>query len=285
MDAAERSDEMSREARLVPLFNGGAYGPGDTVDGVLVLREPMERLRTLTGYLRYTDRSPHYAGGAMQSPAVQLHSGPAEVGQEIPFELRMPDDAYPNWQEPSTSSFGSLSWSLVLEADIAADLDTTTTHALPVDTNGRAWTGPAPLGEERVKRQVKSFDVEVIPDRWSLRRGEEVTVRVHIGKPKAERPMLEIGVLCQAFYDVEETVRTSDDTDYRRNTKYVYMFEEWFPFDPSLPEQSFTTRVPEDAPFSYHGSAFGFKWMAIAREKRRWYQSDAGHVATLEILP
>jgi hypothetical protein len=25
--------------------------------------------------------------------------------------------------------------------------------------------------------------------------------------------------------------------------------------------------------------------MAIAREKRRWYQSDAGHVATLEVLP
>jgi hypothetical protein len=275
---------MSTEARLVPLFSGGPYGPGDTVEGVLVLREPMDGLRALSGYLRYTDRSPHFAGGAMQSPAVRLHSGPIDLGQKIPFELRMPDDAYPNWQEESTS-FGSLSWSLVLEADIAAGLDTTTTHAVPVDTNGRMWTGPAPLDEERVKRQVKDFDVEVIPDRWSLRRGEEITVTVRIGKPKAERPKLEVGFFCNAVYDVEEAVRTSDDTDYRRRTKLASMFEEWFRFDPSLPEQSFTTRVPEDAPFSYDGSAFGFKWMAMAREKRRWFQSDAAHVATLEVLP
>jgi hypothetical protein len=208
-----------------------------------------------------------------------------EQGQEIPFALRLPDDAYPNWEAPSTEEFGKLSWSLVIEADIAAGLDTTSTHAVPVDTNGRAWIGPAPLGEEKVKRQVKNFDVEVIPDRWSLRRGDEVTVQVRIGKPKAYRPKLEVGVLCNAFYDVEEAVRTSDDTDYRRRTKYVTMFEEWPAFDPSLPEQSFTVRVPEDAPFTYRGSAFGFAWMALAREKRRWYQSDAGHVATLEVLP
>jgi hypothetical protein len=276
---------MAREAILVPRFRGGPYGPGDTVEGVLVASEPIDRVRTLSGYLRYTDRSPSYAGGGMQSPSVNLHQGPVEHGQEVPFSLRLPDDAYPNWQEPSTERFGTLSWSLVIEANIAAGLDTTTTHAIPIDTNGRAWTGPAPRGEEQVKRMVKNWDVEVIPDRWALRRGEDVTVQVRIGKPKAERPKLEVGVICQAFYDVEEAVRTSDDTDYRRTTKYVYMFEEWPAFDPSLPEQSFTVRVPEDAPFSYHGSAFGFKWMAIAREKRRWYQSDAAHAATLEVMP
>jgi hypothetical protein len=56
---------VQREARLVPRFSGGPYGPGDTVEGVLVPREPMERVRTLNGYLRYTDRSPNFAGGAM----------------------------------------------------------------------------------------------------------------------------------------------------------------------------------------------------------------------------
>lgn len=276
---------MTRDARLVPRFTNGGYGPGDTVEGVLVPREPIDRVRALSACLRYADRSPSFAGAAIETAAEPLHSGPVELGREIPFSLPLPDDAYPNWQEPSTERFGSLSWSLVLKADIAAGLDTTTTHAIPLDTNGRAWTGPAPSGEERVKRQVKSFDVEVIPDRWALRRGEEATVEVRIGKPKADRPKLEVGFLCQAFYDVEETVRRSDDTDRRRVTKRATLFEEWPAFDPSLPEQSFTVRIPADAPFSYRGSAFSISWMALAREKRRWFQSDAGHVATLEVLP
>jgi hypothetical protein len=86
--------------------------------------------------------------------------------------------------------------------------------------------------------------VEVIPDRWSLRRGEEVTVTVRIGKPRAERPKLEVGFFCNAFYDVEEAVRSSDDTDYRRRTKLASMFEERPRIDPSLPEQSFTVPRP-----------------------------------------
>jgi hypothetical protein len=44
-------------------------------------------------------------------------------------------------------------------------------------------------------------------------------------------------------------------------------------------------RIPEDAPFTYRGTAFGFNWSALAREKRRWYQSDAGRVAILEVMP
>jgi hypothetical protein len=63
------------------------------------------------------------------------------------------------------------------------------------------------------------------------------------------------------------------------------IFDEWPPLDPSLPEQSFTVRVPADAPFSYDGRAFGFLWMAIAREKRRWFQSDAGRIAYLQVMP
>jgi hypothetical protein len=146
--------------------------------------------------------------------------------------------------------------------------------------------GPAPLGEQKVKRYVDNWDVEVIPDRWALRRGEDVTVEVRIGRPKADRPNLEVGVLCQAFYDVETSSTSSGgDTDYRRQTNHVDLFEEWLPFDPSLAQQTFTVRVPEDAPFTYRGTAFGFVWMALAREKRRWYQSDAGRVATLEVMP
>ena len=47
------------------------------------------------------------------------------------------------------------------------------------------------------------------------------------------------------------------------------MFEEWPPFDPSAATQILTVRVPDDAPFTYPGKAFGFTWSAVAREKRR----------------
>jgi hypothetical protein len=275
---------MRREATLVPRFSGGPYGPGDTVEGVLVSRDPMERVRTLTGQLRYLDRSPSFSGAATHDTGAVLHEGPVDMGQEIPFALRIPADGYPNWEQPSTAKKGTLSWALVIEANIAAGLDTTTTHAVPVDTNGRTWTGPASLGEQRVKRLVDDWDVEVTPDRWALRRGEEVTVSVRIGKPKADRPKLEVGVFCQAFYDVE-TKSTASDSHYRRERRWVTLFEERPPFDTSLPEQTFTARVPDDAPFTYRGKAFGFVWMALAREKRRFYQSDAGRSAYLEVMP
>jgi hypothetical protein len=276
---------VRREATLVPRFDGGPYGPGDPVEGVLIAREPLDRARTLTAELRFVDRSPSFAGATTYGPVVSIHEGPVAVGQEIPFALQIPDGAYPSWSEQSTAKIGALAWALVIQADIEAGLDTTTTHDIPVDTSGRSWTGPAPLGEQKVKRYVDNWDVEVTPDPWVLRRGEEVTVRVRIGKPRADRPKLEVGVLCQAFYDVETKSTTSGDTDYGRETRYLDLFEEWPQFDPSLPEQSFAVRVPEDAPFTYRGGAFGFSWSALAREKRRWFQSDAGRIAVLEVMP
>jgi hypothetical protein len=275
---------VRREATLVPRFAGGPYGPGDTVEGVLVPREPMEKLRALSAELSYVDRSPSFSGAVPNGAAVTIHDGPLAMGQEVPFALQIPSDAYPNWDEPATEKMGELKWSIVIQADIEKGLDTTTTHSIPVDTQGRTWTGPAPSGEQKLKSQVDDWDVEVIPDRWTLRRGEELSVEVRIGKPKADRAKLEVGVMCQMFYDVE-TQSTASDRSYRRTRNWVKMFEEWPPFDPSLPRQTFTVRTPEDAPFTYRGKAFGFAWSALAREKRRWYQSDAGRVAVLEVLP
>ena len=97
---------MRREATLVPRFSGGPYGPGDTVEGVLVSREPMERVRTLTGQLRYLDRSPSFSGAATHDSGAVLHEGPVGMGQEIPFTLRIPADGYPNWDQPSTAKKG-----------------------------------------------------------------------------------------------------------------------------------------------------------------------------------
>ncbi|HLM08471.1 MAG TPA: hypothetical protein VK307_02090 [Thermoleophilaceae bacterium] len=277
---------MRREATLIPRYDGGPFRPGDVVAGVIVPREPLERLRSLTGELRYVDRSPSFSGAVTYGPVVPLHEGALAAGQEVPFSLRLPGDAYPNWDDAETAKYGELKWSLVLQADIQAGLDTTTAHSIPVDADGGTWTGPPPTGEERWRRLVDNWDVELIPDRWALRRGEELTVHVRIGKPKSDRPKLQMAVTCRLYYDVETSTRDSDgDTSYRRERNFVKLFEVAPTCDPSLPEQSFSVRVPEDAPFSYDGKAFGFVWQAIAMEKRRWYQSDAGRVATLEVMP
>ena len=84
---------MRREATLVPQLSGGPYGPGAQVTGVLVAREE-QRTRRLNAYRRYVDRSPSFSGAETYDAAEPLPEGPVDARQEIPFELRLPTDAY-----------------------------------------------------------------------------------------------------------------------------------------------------------------------------------------------
>jgi hypothetical protein len=271
---------VRREATLVPRFAGGPYGPGDQVEGVLVATEP-ERSRKLNAYLRYVDRSRSFSGAQTYDAVEPLHEGPVEVGQEIPFELRIPEDAYPNWDDPSTSEYGELAWSIVIESDVVAGGDTITTHSIPIDPDAR-WTGPDPTGERRTEALVEKWDVAVEPDRWELRRGEDLDFTLRIGKPKAERPKLVVAFQCRLYSHIE----TKDPGEsYRREVNHVAVFEERPEFDPSVAEQRFTVTTPKDAPFSYEGDSFGVHWRVLAVENRRWYQSDAGRIAYLEVMP
>lgn len=271
---------MRRQATLVPQFTGDPYGPGDQVNGVLVAREG-ERARKLNVYLRYVDRSPSFSGAETYDAVEPLHEGPVDAGQEIPFELRLPKDAYPNWEDPSTSKYGELAWSIVIEADVAAGLDTITTHSIPIDADAK-WTGPEPTGEKKTEALVNSWDVAVEPERWALQRGDELNFALRIGKPKAERPKLEVALQCQLYYHIETK---EPGKSYRREVNHINMVEERPEFDPSVSEQTITVTIPKDAPFSYHGASFGFNWSVLAVEKRRFFQSDAGRIAYLEVMP
>ena len=271
---------MRREATLVPRFSGDPYGPGDQVNGVLVAREG-ERARKLNAYLRYVDRSPSFSGAETYDAVEPLHEGPLEAGQEIPFELRLPKDAYPSWEDSSTSKYGELAWSIVIEADIAAGLDTITTHSIPIDADAK-WTGPDPTGERKTEGLVENWDVAVEPERWALRRGDELSFDLRIGKPKAERPKLEVALQCQLYYHIETK---EPGKSYRREVNRINVVEERPEFDPSVPEQTIAVTIPKDAPFSYQGASFGFNWRVLAVEKRRFFQSDAGRIAYLEIMP
>jgi hypothetical protein len=273
------------EATLAPRFNGGPYGPGDIVEGAIVATEPMDGMRSLNLYLRYVDRSRTHTGGVTHDSLVPFHQGPLAQGQEVPFSLRMPEDAYPSWEDPRTNDYGVLGWAVVMEADIEAALDPIITREVPIDRTGRDWPGPAPANQPRVNVFVDDWDVEVEPDRWSLRRGDELNVTARIGRTRSERPKLEVMLACQAVYKVEVREPTSSTGEFKIRRYRRDVFVEPLAVDPSLPEQSFTLRIPDDAPFSYAGDAMGFEWFLVAKEKRRWYQGDAGRESYLEVLP
>ena len=272
-------------AELVPRFSSGPYGPGDLVEGAIVASEPLDGLRSLNAYLRYVEASPSFSSGTTADSAVPLHEGPLAQGQEVPFAFRLPADALPNWEDPRTRDHGTLAWALVLETDIAAGLDRIVTRQIPIDRGGREWAGPAPANQPRVRALVDDWDVSIEPDRWSLRRGDQVTFTVRIGKTKSERPKLEVRFVCQMNYRVEIREPTSSTGEFKRVRRSKILFSEEPPIDPSLPEQSFTVTLPTDLPFGHQGDVVSFEWFAVAKEKRRWYQSDAGREAYLEVLP
>jgi len=265
-----------------PRFARPAFGPGETVEGALEVVEPLDSLRTLNASLRYVDSSPSYWGSVPYAAAEPLHEGPAAVGQQIPFGLRLPADAYPSWEEPLAAAMGSLFWALVLEADIGGGLDTTTRLKVPVDPS-RLWSGPPPTFSNDLTPGGRDWDVEIEPDRWSLRRGEDLAVELRIGQPDPARE-LTFGFVCQAAYDVEEEYRGNTGISTRRSTRRANLHDEWPEVDPSAATQTFALHVPPTAPFSYPGSALGFTWMVEVREARRW-RTDPSTVAVLEVLP
>ena len=276
---------MLTQTPLAPRFTSGPYGAGDTVDGVIVAAEPMGDLRSMNLYLRYVGTSPSFAGGVTHDSLTPFHQGPLAAGQEVPFSLRLPEDALPNWEDPRTDDYGKLAWSLVMETDVAGGLDRIVTRPIPVVHDASRWPGPAPANQPRVNVFVDDWDVSVEPDRWSLHRGEELALTLRIGKPKSERPKLEVMLACQVVYRVEVHEPTSSTGDYKNVTKRQDLFLERPDFDPSLPEQTFTFRIPEDVPFSHEGTIVSFEWFFVAKEARRWFQGDAGREAYIEVLP
>jgi hypothetical protein len=275
---------MRREATLVPRYARDNFAPGDLVEGVLEVREPIERLRRLDAHLKYLDRSPSYSGAITHASSEPLHEGPLERGQEIPFALRLPADALPNWNGQATEGMGTLSWALVLDTDVARGLDTITTHSVPVDQRA-VWYGPQPTGNGSVHTTVKRWDVAIEPDRCSLRRGERLTVAVEIGAPSPERETLQVGLICRADYAVEVRKQDSDGGyDTYRETRRATLLEAWPELDTSATTQTVGFELPQDCPFSYDGTAFAVRWFVLARESRR-LRVDPRRSVRLHVLP
>ena len=274
---------MARPASFVPHFNRDAYAPGDTVDGVLEVVEDVGHVRRLDAALKYVDRSPYFAEGVVHAAVEPLHEGPVEVGQRFPFALTLPADALPPWDDPSTKAFGRLGWSLVIETDIAHGLDRHTTLDVPIAA-GATWTGPAPDPDTTIRETAK-WDVSITPSTWALRRGETLVVTMAIEKPDASRDSIELGLLCQAAYAIETTRTDSDGSrSTMREIRNETLLEVWPPVDPAQATQTFEFVIPEDAPFTYYGGAFGFRWFVVAKEARR-LRTDPHRSTRIQVLP
>jgi len=282
-----------------------AYGPGDTVDAVLVAAEPIKKSRSITAELRYVDESTDYVEGITHASSGSLHQGALESGAELPITLQLPADALPNWPEgPEIGAIaeqgpvirveagaapGRLRWELVVRADVPRGRDINDRHPLPLSADPAAWRGIAvEPGERSVNRVVKGWDVEIEPDRWALRRGEELAAALTIGDPGADRTGLRAGLVCEAMYDSESTSTDADgNTTTSRVTVTTPVFEEWAAIDPAAPSQRLQLRVPEDAPFSYpryKKAAFGLEWKVVAREDKRM-RRDPRREATVQVAP
>lgn len=97
----------------------------------------------------------------------------------------------------------------------------------------------------------------------SLRRGGEVSVGCRRAQTSDGR--LEVGIVCEERYDVQVRVYVRSARTVRRQTAQATVYEQWQPLPAVVGEQTFTFRVPVDAPYSYEGDCLSYAWRVSAR--------------------
>ena len=115
---------MSPELELH--IEDGSVRPGDVVQGIVrVVDGGVSRSLTLT--LEFHDDSEDYRSVVRREAERELCQGDLVADTTFPFEVRLPDDALPNYR----SVHGELYWDVHVEAD-RAGLDTHVRHRLDV---------------------------------------------------------------------------------------------------------------------------------------------------------
>lgn len=103
----------------------------------------------------------------------------------------------------------------------------------------------------RAADAVEGVALSVTPA--AIRRGEEVEARL----AGSLDPRLELGLVCDVWYDVE----VGSGEDRSRTTKRALVWEDWRPSSPAM-----RFRVPEDGPYSWEGTNLSFGWRIVARQ-------------------
>lgn len=110
----------------VDLESGGPYRPGDVVEGRVTVEEGGAS-RSLEVFLRFVERSLRYVEVPVSIGSGPLHTGDLRAGSSYRFQIRLPDDALPNY----VSDHGSLQWEVLVRAD--KKLRTDAHERVPID--------------------------------------------------------------------------------------------------------------------------------------------------------
>jgi hypothetical protein len=106
-----------------------SIGPGDVVRGIVRVVDGGVS-RSLTLALEFHDDSEDYRNVVRREAEQQLCQGDLVADTTFPFEVRLPEDALPNYR----SSHGELYWDVHVEAD-RAGLDMHVRQRLEVTIN------------------------------------------------------------------------------------------------------------------------------------------------------
>ena len=93
-------------------LEGGPYQPGDVVEGRVTVLEGGSA-RDLEVFLRFVERTRDYSESPVSVGSGPLHTGDLRDGASYRFQLRLPQDALPNYQ----SKHGRLQWLVDVQAD------------------------------------------------------------------------------------------------------------------------------------------------------------------------
>lgn len=122
-----------------------------------------------------------------------------------------------------------------------------------------AWETGRPQLRPRLRGATLAVDGE------AFRRGDELTVTL---TRTGDQP-LEVGLACDERVDTEVRVFVRGAIVVRRQTGEEAIHEQWQHARPGAGEQTFTLRVPDEAPYSYEGACVSWGWRVSARAARR----------------
>lgn len=255
-------------------FSQPHYGPGDTVEGVLVANE-YQKAREVNLALAYVQQSPGYVEATEYGQHDNAHRGHVEAGARIPFSFHIPHDALPNWDPAGIAAaqagggsavgvglggaiglagYGRLYWgiqaTMTRRGMIAHDVEYV---PVPVDPDPSRWPGPAaPSGPFEVSEKVKGWDVDLNVDPWAPQRGEEVRVDVSLGHTTEGRGEVRVGLIGEIHYDaVSRSTDNDGNSTSSRSTEIATIHDEWQVVDASQPLHQVRFTIPDAAPFSY----------------------------------
>lgn len=254
------------------------YAPGEELGGRIVATEDVRGRAILIGLRHHAD-SDDYRGS---EDVVVQDTGATQMsaGEERRFSLRLPDEMVP----PIVTGWGRAYWTFFVQVDRRLRTDRVDQHGLPlhVPVTDPATSRPGDGGPAETERRVRGFDGEVQVDRSRVPLGGTVEVVARLDRPGAGRE-LQVGLLAEARYAVEDTTHDEDGRHTSRAMRTAELFAEWQPIDGTVDTHRLRFTVPDTAPPSCPGKDFSVSWRIRLTEGKR-LRRDPQASASLQVV-